>query len=86
MKKTLTAVAALTLAAAGAPAFAQGATYAIDPTHTFVTFEQLHFGTTTNRGRFDKKSGTVQFDKAGKTGKVELTLDMGSINTGVAPF
>jgi polyisoprenoid-binding protein YceI len=86
MNKTLTAVAALTLAATGAPAFAQGATYAIDPTHTFVTFEQLHFGTTTNRGRFDKKSGTVQFDKAGKTGKVELTLDMGSINTGVAPF
>jgi polyisoprenoid-binding protein YceI len=86
MNKTLTAVAALTLAATGAPAFAQGANYAIDPTHTFVTFEQLHFGTTTNRGRFDKKSGTVQFDKAGKTGKVELTLDMGSINTGVAPF
>jgi polyisoprenoid-binding protein YceI len=65
---------------------AQSATYAIDPTHTFVTFEIDHFGTSTNRGRFDKKEGTVQFDRAGKTGKVELTIDTSSINTGVAPF
>ena len=80
---------ALTLAALGATsvgARAQAATYAIDPTHTFVTFEISHFGTSTNRGRFDKKSGTVTLDKAGKTGKVDLTLETGSINTGTAPF
>ena len=49
---------------------AQAATYNIDPTHTFVTFEVTHFGTSTNRGRFDKKEGVVQFDRAAKTGSV----------------
>jgi polyisoprenoid-binding protein YceI len=65
---------------------AQSAAYAIDPTHTFVTFEIDHFGTTTNRGRFDKKEGNIQFDRAGKTGKVDITIDASSINTGTGPF
>jgi polyisoprenoid-binding protein YceI len=80
MKKALVAAALLGLVAASN---AQTATYAIDPTHTFVTYEIGHFGTSTNRGRFDKKEGTVQFDRAAKTGKVELTLDMTAISTGV---
>jgi polyisoprenoid-binding protein YceI len=63
---------------------AQNATYAIDPTHTFVTYEIGHFGTSTNRGRFDKKEGSVQFDKAAKTGKVEVVFDLTSVSTGVA--
>ncbi|HEU4459005.1 MAG TPA: YceI family protein [Methylibium sp.] len=80
--------ASLVLAAllASGAASAQTATYAIDPSHTFVTWEALHFGTSTARGRFDKKEGTVQFDRAGKTGKVELTIDTASVSTGVAPF
>ncbi|MFT3857734.1 MAG: YceI family protein [Aquabacterium sp.] len=61
-------------------------TYSVDPTHTFVTFEAKHFGTSTNRGRFDKKSGTVVLDKAAKTGKVDISIDMASINTGTTPF
>ncbi len=83
MTKTL--IAAALFATAGF-AQAQSATYAIDPTHTFVTFEAKHFGTSTNRGRFDKKEGTVTFDKTAKTGKVEITIDTASINTGVGPF
>jgi polyisoprenoid-binding protein YceI len=51
-----------------------------------VTFEIGHFGTTTNRGRFDKKEGSVQLDKATKSGKVEITIDTTSINTGTAAF
>ncbi|WP_290869358.1 YceI family protein [Aquabacterium sp.] len=78
-------VAAATLAATAA-AQAAPATYAIDPTHTFVTFEAKHYGTSTNRGRFDKKSGTITLDKAAKTGKVELTIETGSINTGTGAF
>jgi len=78
MKKVLFALA---LAAAGI-ANVQAATYAIDPTHTYVTYEIQHFGTSTNRGRFDKKEGTVQFDKAAKTGKVEVSFDVAGINTG----
>lgn len=85
MRKFAIALAAAATLAAGA-AQAQSATYAIDPSHTFVTFEISHFGTSTNRGRFDKKEGTVQLDKAGKSGKVDLTIDMASINSGTAAF
>jgi polyisoprenoid-binding protein YceI len=75
------AVAALALAVG---AQAQANTYAIDPTHTFVTYEIGHFGTSTNRGRFDQKEGSVQFDRAAKTGKVEISFDLAAVNTGVA--
>lgn len=83
MTKTLLATALL--AAAGF-AQAQSATYTIDPTHTFVNFEAKHFGTSTLRGRFDKKEGAVQFDRAGKSGKAEITIDIGSVSTGVGPL
>ncbi len=85
MKKSALALATMATLLAGA-AHAAPASYAIDPTHTFVTFEIDHFGTTTNRGRFDKKEGTVQFDRAGKTGKVDIAFDTTSINTGTAAF
>jgi polyisoprenoid-binding protein YceI len=80
-----------TLAAAGLglasiTASAQSATYNIDPTHTFVTFEVKHFGTSTNRGRWDKKDGSISFDKTAKTGSAEINIDMNSISSGVAPF
>ena len=84
MRKSLSLLAAAAvLSTAGV---AQAADYAIDPTHTFATFEIGHFGTSINRGRFDKKEGSIQFDRAGRTGRVEITIDMSSINTGVAPF
>jgi len=85
MRKALFA-AVLAATALVSTAHAEVATYSIDPTHTFVTFEVTHFGTSTNRGRFDKKEGTVQLDKAAKTGKVDLTLDTGSIDTGTVAF
>jgi polyisoprenoid-binding protein YceI len=81
MTKTL--LATVILATAGAAAHAELATYAIDPTHTFVTFEANHFGTSTLRGRFDKKEGAVKFDKAGKAGSADITIDMTSVSTGV---
>jgi len=83
MKKALLLT---TLLAAIGAAQADSATYAIDPTHTAVIFEAKHFGTSTVRGRWDKKEGTITLDKAAKTGKVEFTLDMNSISSGVAPF
>jgi len=77
---------ALVLAMVGTLTFnaaqAQSANYVIDPTHTFATFEIGHFGTSTNRGRFDKKEGTVQFDRAAKTGKVDITIQTDSVSTG----
>ena len=81
MNKSLFALAAF--AALTGVAQAETATYAIDPTHTFVTFEAKHFNTSTLRGRFDKKEGTVSFDRAGKSGKAEIVLDTSSVSTGV---
>ena len=76
-------ISTLALAAAGL-AHAESVTYNADPTHTFVTFEAKHAGTSTLRGRFDKKEGSVTIDRAAKTGKAEITIDIASISTGVA--
>lgn len=81
-----TVAAAALLALTGHAVLAEPVSYLIEPTHTFVTFEALHFGTSTNRGRFDKKEGTVTIDRAAKTGKLDVTIQTGSINTGTAPF
>lgn len=82
------ALAPLVAAAAMVASVAQAApaTYTIEPTHTFVTFEAKHFGVSTNRGRFDKKSGTITIDLAAKTGQVDIVIETGSINTGTVPF
>ena len=85
MRKTLFALAAATLLAGAAQA-ATPNEYAVEPTHTFVTFEISHFGASVNRGRFEKKEGTVQFDKAGKTGKVDISFEASSISTGTPAF
>jgi polyisoprenoid-binding protein YceI len=85
MRLSLVSLAVATTLLVGVTS-AQAASYAIDPTHTFVTFEISHFGTSTNRGRFDKKEGTVQFDRAAKTGQVEIVIDTTSVNTGSAAF
>lgn len=83
-KALMTALGAAALTLAAAPS--QAATYAIEPSHSYVTWEAMHFGTSTNRGRFDKKEGTVEFDAKAKTGKVAVTIDMASINTGSEMF
>lgn len=85
MRTTIIA-AALAATVCASTAHADVSTYAIDPAHTFVTFEIGHLGTSTSRGRFDKKEGYVKLDKVGKTGKVDLTLETMSINTGTAAF
>ncbi|MCH7345668.1 YceI family protein [Pelomonas sp. CA6] len=82
LKKPLLIVALLAAAAAQA----EPANYMIDPTHTYATFEIPHFGTSTNRGRFEKKEGTVVLDRATKSGKVEITFQMNGISTGAAAF
>ncbi len=85
MRKTIFALAAAATLAAGT-VHAESATYAVDPTHTFVTFEISHFGASTNRGRFDKKTGSIEFDRAGKSGKVDMSIDASSVNSGTPPF
>ncbi len=85
MNKLITAAACL-LALSGTTAHAELTTYTIDPTHTFASFEVTHFGTSTIRARFDKKQGSVSLDRVAKTGNADITIDMASVNSGVAPF
>ena len=65
---------------------AQPADYRIDPTHTFVNFEVDHWGTSINRGRFDRKQGSIRFDRATQQGSVDITVDMASVSTGTPAF
>lgn len=66
---------------AGGPS--RNANYVVDPTHTFVMYEMGHYGTTTNRGRFSTKDGSIRIDDSGRGGRIDITMDIGSINTGV---
>ena len=86
LKKSLIAAAALSSLTFAGLSHAQSTTYNADPTHTFVNFEAKHFGTSTLRGRFDKKEGTVTLDMAAKTGRAEFTIDTTSVSTGVGPL
>ena len=61
-------------------------TYTVDPTHTYVTFEATHFGTSTNRGRFDRKEGSITLDRTARSGRADISIDMASISTGLAAF
>ena len=79
--------AALVISATAATAaFAAPETYNIDATHTFPNFSYSHFGMSTQVSKFDKTTGTVTLDKEAKTGAVDITIDMTSVNTGYATF
>lgn len=84
MKETLAlALAAAIGFGASRPALAAPVNFEIDPGHTWVVFEILHFGTSTNRGRFAVKAGTVQLDTQAQTGKVDVTIDTSAPASGV---
>lgn len=72
----------LALAAAGS-AGAQGHPYVLELTHTFATVE-LPTPLATVRARFDRKAGTLQFDRAARTGRVDVTVEAASLSTGSA--
>jgi polyisoprenoid-binding protein YceI len=53
----------------------------IDPGHSVVTFETLHLGTSTHRGRFQvAKDGTIVLDRVAKTGKADVAVDIASVS------
>jgi polyisoprenoid-binding protein YceI len=70
-----------------APALAQSiagpVTYQLDPDHTFVTFEVLHFGTSTLRGRIGPVTGEVTVDRGAKTGDLRLRIPVATLDTGM---
>lgn len=77
----VTALAALAATAQAAPE-----TFVIDNSHTYPHFSYNHLGFSNQTHKFDKTSGTVVLDRAAKTGSVDVTIDVASINTGYALF
>jgi polyisoprenoid-binding protein YceI len=68
----------------GASAFAAPVTYTLDPQHTYPSFEADHFGgLSVWRGKFDATSGKVVYDKDAKSGSIEVTVDMSSVDFGM---
>lgn len=57
-------------------------TYAIDPAHTYPGFEIDHLGFSTQRGQFDRTSGSVEMDQMARTGRLEIHVDTASLDTG----
>ncbi len=77
----LSSLAALVSAAAfGAPV-----TYVLDPRHTYPSFEADHMGgLSVWRGKFTDTSGKVVYDKEAKSGSIEVTVNMSSVDYGLA--
>lgn len=61
---------------------AAAADYAIDPAHTYAGFEIDHLGFSTQRGRFNHSSGSIQFDPENHSGSIDITIDASSLDTG----
>src|ERR1700754_589027 len=81
MKIKFVLAAAALLTAAGATA--APVKYTIDPEHTYPSFEADHFGgLSTWRGKFNKSSGTIVYDKEAGSGTLDVTIDTSSIDTG----
>lgn len=87
MKKRYQLSAALILSAAvSSPLLAAPETYLVEGTHTYPRFSYSHFGYSTQLSRFNKTTGKVVFDKAAKTGSVDIVIDTTSVDTGFATF
>ncbi len=78
----LLSILALSLLLTGA-ALAAPVTYIVDPDHTYPSIEVDHMGgLSVWRGKFNKVEGRIVFDKAARTGNVDILIDTGSIDFG----
>lgn len=67
----------------GGAAVAEPVTYQVDPAHTYPSFEADHLGgMSVWRGKFDKSSGSIVYDKDKGAGTVDVTVDTSSIDFG----
>lgn len=60
----------------------QAAEYHIDPTHTYASFEIDHLGFSTQRGQFNRTSGSIELDAEARTGSIDIRIDAASLDTG----
>jgi polyisoprenoid-binding protein YceI len=72
------------VAAAAGPVAAGPTGYRLDPAHSFVHFEVMHFGTATLRGRFGPLEGYATLDPAARQGSVSLRVPTKIVSTGLA--
>jgi polyisoprenoid-binding protein YceI len=75
----------LSVASAGfiaATANAAPVTYKVDPAHTFPSFEADHMGISVWRGKMNKNSGTIVYDKDTGAGTVDIAIDLAAIDFG----
>jgi polyisoprenoid-binding protein YceI len=77
-----TALAALVAGALATLPAVAAESYSLDATHTFPSFEVMHLGYSLQRGRFNKTSGKITLDTAGKKGTADITIDAASVDTG----
>jgi polyisoprenoid-binding protein YceI len=86
MKKMSQLVSALIFTVTASAAFAAPETYVVDGSHTYPRFSYSHLGFSTQLSRFNTTTGKVVFDKAAKTGSVDIEIDAKSIDTGSTLF
>ena len=77
---------ALPLLLASALAVAAPVDYQLDPDHSWVQFELLHFGTSTIRGRLGPARGVVSLDRAAATGDLSVEVETATLSTGLPIF
>jgi polyisoprenoid-binding protein YceI len=65
------------------PLLAAPVSYAVDPKHTYASFEVDHLGLSMARGTFDRTSGSIEIDPAEGSGYIEIMIDTASIDTGL---
>ncbi|NUO88874.1 MAG: polyisoprenoid-binding protein [Cupriavidus sp.] len=56
--------------------------YTLDPAHTTVYFSASHFERSSVRGRFGKIDGRLVYDADSGAGAIDVTVDLGSVDTG----
>lgn len=84
MNHAIRCLAFVVLGATASAAVAAPASYKVDPEHTFPSFEADHFGgMSVWRGKVKQTSGDVVIDKEAKSGTVDVTIDMTTIDTGL---
>ena len=86
MKKMSQLVSALIFTVTASAAFAAPETYVVDGSHTYPRFSYSHLGFSTQLSRFNTTTGKVVFDKAAKTGSVDIEIDAKSVDTGSTLF
>ena len=86
MKKMSQLVSALIFSVTASAALAAPETYVVDGSHTYPRFSYSHLGFSTQLSRFNTTTGKVVFDKAAKTGSVDIEIDAKSVDTGSTLF